>query len=264
MPTNTVMLGKASPGKDMRVYAIGDVHGCRWEMGVMLDLIEQDLSASPMGDHRIIFLGDYCDRGPDVCGVIDRLMGLRAQDERVVCLLGNHDDKLRKAHKVLDPRDFAMFLRYGGAATLASYGADARELQRLELQGDEKARKRVRDIVRDVVPKAHFEFIKNLPRSVEIGDYFFCHAGVDPDRKFHKQDGEDLIWIREPFLSHKKPLAKVVIHGHTRQTRVDVRDNRINVDTSCCYGGALSCVVLEKKKYRFLQVPARQQHWLAG
>lgn len=264
MSSNGIKLGKASPGEDMRVYAIGDVHGCRHELGMMLDLIEQDLSATPIEDHRIIFLGDYCDRGPDVCGVIERLMALQAQDERVICLLGNHDDKLRKARKTMDPRGFAMFLRYGGAATLASYGADAGELQMLELQADENARKQLRDIARTVVPQAHFDFFDSLPRSFSLGDYFFCHAGVHPDRELHKQDEEDLIWIREPFLSHKMPLKKVVVHGHTRQTKVDVRENRINVDTSCSYGGALSCVVLEQKTYRFLQVPARKQHWLAG
>lgn len=262
--TNGISLGQATPGDGMRAYAIGDVHGCHAEMTIMLDLIADDLRDNPIADYRIIFLGDYCDRGPDVRSVIDTLMERQKTDRRVICLLGNHDDKLRKAQNVLDPHGFAVFLRYGGTTTLASYGADADELRSLEVDGSKQAREKVRDIVCDVVPKEHLAFIENRPRWTSLGDYFFCHGGVRPGTDLDEQDAEDLIWIREPFLSHEAPFEKVVIHGHTRQQRVDIRTNRINVDTSCCYGGALSCVVLQDTNHRFLQVPAQRQHWLAS
>jgi serine/threonine protein phosphatase 1 len=44
----------------------------------------------------------------------------------------------------------------------------------------------------------------------------------------------------------------VVVHGHTPVESVEVRQNRIAVDTGAVMGGALSCVVLEGDRLRFL------------
>ena len=56
------------------LYAIGDIHGER-------DLLEELLASLPLRDEdRLLFVGDYVDRGPDSRGVVDTL--LRVQKER--------------------------------------------------------------------------------------------------------------------------------------------------------------------------------------
>jgi len=53
---------------------------------------------------------------------------------------------------------------------------------------------------------------------------------------------EDLLWIREPFLSSADDHGLFVVHGHTPLTsgRPDLRANRLNLDTGACFGGPLT------------------------
>ena len=66
------------------LYAIGDIHGELEKLDELLAL----LTIEP-GD-KLIFLGDYIDRGPDSPGVIERLIELRERHD-CVFLLGNHE-----------------------------------------------------------------------------------------------------------------------------------------------------------------------------
>lgn len=257
-----VALGDAHAGKDMRIYAVGDVHGCLRELKKMLKLIKRDLDDKPIANHRIIFLGDYTDRGPKSAQVVGFLADLVLTDRNVTCLFGNHDQKLVKALKPLKPTDLRQFLKYGGSDTLRSYGLKRREIEDLtEREFTPSVAKKLAEKVKSAVPKHHKRFLENAPLFTTEGDYFFCHAGVDPATPLENQRPHDLCWMREPFLSHQGLLSKVIIHGHTRQERVDVHQNRINVDTSCCYGNALTAVVLEKRKYRFLTIKAARRYW---
>ena len=255
--SNTNSLGQASVGKDMRVYAIGDIHGCVDELKALLKLIKADLATHPVKKHRLIFIGDYVDRGPDCKGVIDRLLKLKSKGHPVTFLRGNHEEKLMTAFSGINQRQFDGFAKYGGLETLASYGLTAEKLQ-LELGGKAKVfnLKAFSKAVRKYLPKKHIKFLTKLKSSTKQGDYFFCHAGVDPEVPFNKQNEFDLVWMREPFLSWDKPLERVVVHGHTPRDKPQARPHRINVDTACVYGGALTAVVLEGTTHRFLQIKA--------
>ena len=70
-----------------RIYAVGDIHGQREMLDAALKRIDNDGG----GDARIVFLGDYVDRGPDSAGVIGRLADGLAGGRNWVCLKGNHD-----------------------------------------------------------------------------------------------------------------------------------------------------------------------------
>ena len=56
---------------------------------------------------------------------------------------------------------------------------------------------------------------------------------------------EDLIWIREPFLSHTGEFGRLIVHGHTPVTArtPDWRGNRLNIDTRAGYDGPLTAVI---------------------
>jgi serine/threonine protein phosphatase 1 len=74
-----------------RLYAVGDVHGRFDLLKALLDQIAQD-QKNYDGQSRIIFLGDYLDRGPESRAVIDLL--LEGDWERIpmTVLRGNHED----------------------------------------------------------------------------------------------------------------------------------------------------------------------------
>ena len=92
-----------------------------------------------------------------------------------------------------------------------------------------------------------------MPRWLSFGDFFFCHAGVNPVVPLEEQDPDDLIWIRTLFLKWTDPLAKVIIHGHTPQGAVDVQPNRVNLDTYAWKSGLLSAIAIDGAEKRFIE-----------
>ncbi|MEM8749001.1 MAG: metallophosphoesterase family protein [Pseudomonadota bacterium] len=247
---------RLAPGK--RLYAIGDIHGCLIELNALLDRIRDDLEQRPVEQHRIIFIGDYVDRGPDSKGVITRLIDLRETGQPVQFLRGNHEEKLINAINGMTLEAVDGFARYGGLETLASYGLN--DLGHLSSSMKKKHLNRLTDDIAAAVGSEHREFLDNLETSFVEGDYFFCHAGVDPTRSLNDQSEHDLVWMREPFLSHKKRLEKVVVHGHTPRRAVEFRRHRVNVDTGCVYGGTLTALVLEEGEKRLLEVASQTRY----
>ncbi|HLS20007.1 MAG TPA: hypothetical protein VK090_09370, partial [Paracoccaceae bacterium] len=55
---------------------------------------------------------------------------------------------------------------------------------------------------------------------------------------------EAKLWMRAPFLESDREFEAVIIHGHTPGPKVEVRANRIGIDTGAVLGGELSCLVL--------------------
>lgn len=236
-----MILGEASAPSGLRLYAIGDIHGCLPQAERMFAAIDDDLRVNPVPAYEIITLGDYVDRGPDSRGVIELLTRER-QNRPLTCLLGNHDQRMLEFMDIPEEVGEA-FLVYGGRELLASYGVDPDTSDGLIALSREFRRS---------VPRNHVAFIDELALSASRGDYFFCHAGIKPGIALEHQAPDDLLWIRDEFLIHQRPHPKVIIHGHTPRDMVDVQSNRINVDTCCFQTGVLSCVVLEDREYRFL------------
>ena len=230
-----VWLTDAATPHGMRLYAIGDVHGCLDQLLAVHAWIDEDLARNPPDAYRIIHLGDYVDRGPDSRGVLDHLAGLMADNENVLCLMGNHDLMLAAATRA-DQRMLGIWLNNGGVETLASYELSVETfLQVLEPDGS-------------ALPPAmikHVGMIGEMPTCLRFGDYVFVHAGIDPSAPIQGQSEDDLLWIRDRFLEDAREYDGIIVHGHTPVRRVDVRPNRIGIDTGAVYGGTLSCVVLD-------------------
>lgn len=231
--------GALPPG--MRVYAVGDVHGCADRLAALHALIAEDAKARPLYGPSpriaLVHLGDYVDRGPDSAGVLELLLGPPpVPGAEVVNLIGNHEVMLLDA---ADPRAhpgaMEFWLENGGAATLASYGTGPEDPDPFA-----------------AVPEEHLAFLRRCPLRWSAGEYLFVHAGVRPDVPLDQQDPFDLVWIREPFLSFDGELAQVVVHGHSPAAAPAIRPHRIGIDTGACFGGDLTCVVLEEHWLGFL------------
>ena len=102
----------------MRIYAIGDIHGSLDKLRSLLARCEHDAAGAPM---RLVFIGDYIDRGPDSRGVIEHVMALQQRlGDSVVALMGNHEAMVLA---IIDEKIPAgTWLTEGGIATLRSYG----------------------------------------------------------------------------------------------------------------------------------------------
>lgn len=230
-----VSLANARAPDGMRLFAIGDVHGCRDALVGVHRAIKADLAARPAGDWRIIHVGDYVDRGADSRGVLEILLARTADDPRVVCLRGNHDAMFADALRG-KPDTVELWLINGGAETLESYGVALSQFLDAMRSGRP---------LPDAVPKPHRSFLDGLKPSAHLGDYYFVHAGIDPTRALNRQEPRAQLWIREPFLTSRQEFDAVVVHGHTPVRSVAVRPNRIGIDTGAVFGGPLSCLVLE-------------------
>lgn len=226
-----------------RVYAIGDVHGCRPELDELLERIDAE-SGSSGADKHLIFLGDLVDRGPDSAGTVALLASGHLPGDRHSFLMGNHEEAMLKVwhgHGDVIPG----WLRYGGIQTLESYGIDRAEVFRLGL--DLPAR------MHQVIPLDHIEFLESFRDSLTIGDYAFVHAGVRPGIPLDQQEAADLRWIRDDFLlDDLSDHGFKIVHGHTISSEPAVRSNRIGIDTGCYQSGRLTALVLEGADHRFL------------
>lgn len=237
-----VWLTEARLPQGMRVYAIGDVHGCLDQLSRLHEEIYADLTNRPVDDWRIVHIGDYADRGPDSRGVIELLLERTAGDGRILCLRGNHDEMFARGIRG-DRRMAQVWLNNGGLETLQSYGLDLEAfLAALQNEGS----------VEDAIPAEHLRFLDELGNAVLFGDYYFVHAGIDPTRPLDYQEHQAQLWIREPFLTSRQEFEAVVVHGHTPVRQVEARDNRIGIDTGAVYGGRLSCLVLEGARKELL------------
>ena len=221
---------------DLRIYAVGDIHGRLDLLDQLLSLIDADIALHPTSRPLHVFLGDYIDRGAFSRETIDRLIQLSGVRE-CVFLKGNHE---LIALKCLSDRNlFDQWMRLGGLETLMSYGVSCGHLASgkpiVELQA----------AFHHALPQAHLRFFRDLQLSFECGDFLFAHAGVKPGVELARQMENDLLWIREEFLSSNEEFGKIVVHGHMPAPDIEVLPNRTNIDTGAFATGRLSCLVIE-------------------
>lgn len=210
-----------------RVFIIGDVHGCL----VMLQSMLEKINWRPERD-RLVFIGDYIDRGGDSKGVIDLIIDLCRSTGRVHCLMGNHEGIFLD---YLNGGDISPFLLNGGESTLNSY-----------------RKGRVLDSETQI-PEDHICFLKSLDHYIELKDYYVVHAGFRPGVRIEDQILQDLIWIRDPFIFSDYDFGKRVIFGHTPFSEPLVMDNKIGLDTGAVYGNKLTCLELPSLKFHFVE-----------
>jgi serine/threonine protein phosphatase 1 len=229
---------KAAPRlpDDLRVYAIGDLHGRADLLADTMSRVESHLRRNPVAHTQHIFLGDYVDRGPSSAAVLEQLIAY-GRERDAVYLRGNHEVLLLEF--LNNPSVFNEWRKYGGLETLLSYGLKP-GLNPTAAEITELAEK-----LRQTLPPSHLEFMNGLQSSFSNGDFFFVHAGVRPGIPLDQQRDEDLLWIRDDFLLHEEDFGKVVVHGHTPVREPDFRHNRINIDTGAYATGRLTCLVIE-------------------
>jgi serine/threonine protein phosphatase 1 len=224
-----------------RIYAVGDIHGCFDKFAQLLRLIEEDSADRQAAATQIVVLGDMIDRGPRSADVCQLLYGLR-HSPNVVCLKGNHEQAMTESLSG-DVEALRFWLTYGGAQTLLSWGVDPQLVERAMLA--RSARQEVLRSFQSLVPPDIARWMAELPASYRVDDYFFVHAGIRPGVALSAQKEDDLLWIREPFLSSWRKHEAVIVHGHSETDSVSNTTNRIGIDTGAYRTGRLTALGLE-------------------
>ena len=198
-----------------RLIAIGDIHGCLEALNRLFHAIE------PTSQDTIITLGDYCDRGPDTKGVIDRLIALQSEC-KLVALAGNHEEMMLDV--IRDDKPHFRWLQYGGVETLDSYGF----IGSLE-----------------VIPPEHMAFFNSMVDFYETENHLFTHANYNPSLPLAERDIFTLRWLKltdslpPPHFSGKRA---VVGHTHDRGGEIFDVGHSVCIDTFCYGGGWLTAL----------------------
>lgn len=231
----------------VRLYAVGDLHG---EADLFLQLlrrIEEELERDAPEQVRLILLGDLIDRGPRSDILLHSLSQSSHGD--VVILKGNHEAALVDGYRG-DDHALRFWLEYGGEATLGSFGIEAPPPEDFDPVA-------LRAEMRRTIDSALIDWLDRLPVSHVEGDYFFVHAGIRPGRALDRQSEEDMLWIREPFLSSERHHGKIIVHGHTFDGQdVALGGNRIGLDTGAYEYGHLSALALQDDRQWTLKAVA--------
>jgi Calcineurin-like phosphoesterase len=220
----------------IRIYAVSDVHGCADLLRRVFSAIDLHLSRAGPARALHVFLGDYIDRGPASKETIDLLIE-RSLRHETIFLKGNHEQFLFEV--LQDPGRLEAWKDYGGFQTLMSYGISP------SLKPDQDEQRELVKALQSAIPPRHRHFFRSLRTSFVCGDFFFVHAGVRPGVPLRRQRQEDLLWIRDEFLQSDKNFGKFVVHGHTPVPAVDIRRNRINIDTGAYATGVLTLLTIQ-------------------
>lgn len=227
-----------------RAYVVGDVHGRLDLLDRLLDSIHAEIDRGPKRKTLLIFVGDLIDRGPASAGVIERLRTYDRAGVRLVVLLGNHEEVLLRILEG-DSTLIQSWLEFGGAECLQSYGVDPLAVAAAEPR-------QALAMVAGAIPAGHSRFLQGCADSFRFGDYLVVHAGIRPGIELDQQLQSDLRWIREPFLADPRDHGFVVIHGHTITSAVEVRPNRIGIDTGAYASGRLTALAIDGAERWFI------------
>ena len=246
-------------------YAIGDIHGCYNLLLKIIKLIEKDISQNKIKHPAFVFLGDYIDRGPDSRKVIELLINIKKKYKSIF-LKGNHEDVLLRF--IDNHKKCSLLVINGGMPTLESYGINTLEIDpsiNKKISEPDKIYKKIHEQFLKNMPKSHLDFLNNdLKLYYETDNYFFAHAGVRPGVSLNNQTEQDLLWIREPFLSNTTKYKKLIIHGHTITNKADINPNRIGIDTGAYHTDELTAIVLpsdlNNKQYYFLDTKNNKKY----
>jgi serine/threonine protein phosphatase 1 len=223
-----------------QVFAVvGDIHGMLSLATKIVEEIDRAASESKLSCQKIIFVGDYIDRGEESRQVLNFLRDLQQKDpDRYICLRGNHEQMMLDF--LDDPEKFGgRWLRNGGLQTLASFGVGG---VTASSAGDVLAK--ARDSLLECLPKGLETWIHELPFTWQSGNVLVAHAGADPNCPVTDQHEHSLIWGHRDFLTKHRQDGQWVVHGHFIVDQLVAENGRINVDTSAYFSGELSAAII--------------------
>jgi ADP-ribosylglycohydrolase len=218
---------KPDPQAEETWVAVADLHGHPGHLKALLEHLDRRMGSA----YRLALLGDYVDNGPDIPGLLDLLIDLRARrGERFVAILGNHDLACLRVigwpNAEPDPVWYEHWHHYWGwrggrGSTAAAYRAGS--------AAEFAAR----------MPAAHVDFLRSLPWCFDTGRYLFVHSGLEegpigPQRAALEAKALPAVHTHLPRAIREKSLStvsddgwdRIVVSAHTRDPGTRVPHHR--------------------------------------
>lgn len=210
-----------------RLFAVGDVHG-------RLDKLETLLGRLPLAPaDRLVFLGDYLNRGAAASQVLERLLALREERPDTVFLKGNHEQAVLRYGRTQDPEDLRLLRGLGFQATLDSYRCSS-------------------FCGLDFMPQEHEDFLEALLPWWEHGPWTFFHAplafGRDPGAAT-PDELENLLSARELDGPGWAGSGRTLVFGHVPLETPLLAPGLVGIDTGAGHGHLLTAVELPALRF---------------
>lgn len=238
-------------GRMEKYVCIGDIHGRN-------DLLQAILSKadSSYPEHRLLFLGDYVDRGPDTYEVLEEIKGRVAKG--AIALIGNHEEFMLGfiAGRVANSSHPWLIQGNGGRKTIASYQGKAKDYS-------------MRAIFRVPERAGHIQLLNSLPYYFETETIWASHAPIykeDPDN--FREEKELLTWNYFEDEENARKMGKLSICGHIHALSRSILTPRIfpqivyaDTGSGCAPWGPLSAVIIEDGEYKcyFQAIPETKE-----
>ena len=219
-----------------RTVLIGDIHGCYDELMDLLGKIHYN-----PGQDRLISLGDLVHKGPKSHKVIDFFY-----ESGHEVIMGNHDRHFLSAAK-----------------------------------GEVRMYKEAEDILKKskLSRNKMVKWMESFPYYIKDKGFIAVHGAFDPGKKRYSDTSSDDMISGRFYETRKKVLLstkkqgtsvkpwyevypekntpRIVVFGHWANPEVRSHKNFRCIDTGCCYGGRLSCLILPED--RVVSVYSRQK-----
>lgn len=207
-------------------WVIGDIHGCLF---TLRSLIETKMV--PSKEDKLIFLGDYIDRGPESKGVLDYLMMMQEQGYDITCLMGNHEEYMLSAYEARNEKVGFLFwkkrspivqdwLYHGGKEAMKSF--ETEDLSAIDIK--------------------YIDWLKALKRYHVTEDYIVVHAGLNFKIDNPFEDERSMLWTRDYEIVPEKIGYKKIIHGHVpvgidfiKESIENKKYHFLDIDNGCIY-----------------------------
>jgi len=196
----------------MARYVVGDIHGGKRTFQALISKLQL------RHRDRLYLLGDYIDRGPDSCGVLDVIIALLDAGYDVRPLMGNHEDMLLRTISGEHDTWSGNWLEIFGEVTLRSFGVSS---------------------VADV-PTRYLNLLGTLKLIEQENDFVLVHAGLNfrVDNPLMDSTPFQCLWLESGPPDKTKLGGRPLITGHTVRTMREIGDSlvspRIYLDNGAC------------------------------
>lgn len=177
------------------VFIVSDVHGHYDELVELMKYHKNEL---------VILLGDFIDRGYQSKEVLQYVMELVSQN-KAIATKGNHEELFLDflEHPLLAK---SYMLNFGNKTIQSLLGVSPNEGTDAEY---------IAENIKEKYPEL-IDFLQTLPVYIEMDNYLFVHAGINPELLHWSHTNEsDMLWIREEFYRVSNNTGKIIIFGHT-------------------------------------------------
>ncbi len=234
--------------ENCKYFVVPDIHG-RYSV---FNRVDRYIRENCEKERKIIFLGDYFDRGED-----GEVFGKEFSDAgtyytfKALLLFKQWAEKegrevyfLRGNHEIF----FEDYFLKGSPKPYQKYHFFRNSVDSFEFafRNDDTLFKKLENFLRELIP--YYLDKKNR--------YLFVHAGVDFRVGTIEDQAKDglIYWIREKFIYDTKRLPYTVVFGHTPFADPFIKVDRIGLDSGVYHSGFINLLKIDGQDSRVIKI----------